>query len=228
MASVVDIRALGKKLDAENGSRKGSVNYLKLDHKVQIRPLGNIIEVCKFFVKRADGSSRSVCVRPEDVDEAARILSEQVGSEIVPQNRYAVNVIDRADGEIKVLENGISIFGVFGQWSTSCDIHPGSKDGWDWTISVKGSGFNRKYTPLPVKASPLTQDERKKIKEKNETYSLEDIYKDVPLDKLIEKVFGDRERESDLASASPASVPANETTDDDDDLLGSSGTKVKW
>lgn len=230
MASVVDTQTLGKRMDdAEkraSGGGRGKSSYIKLDKKVRVRPIGNIFEVYKFFVKRKDGSARSVCVKPEDVEEASRILTEHAGYEVTPQNRYAVNAIDRATQTVGILENGISIFGVFGQWSNSTGIHPGSKDGYDWEINPKGTGFNRKYTSIPVKATPLTAEEKKMIKgteDKPGTFDLEEIYKETPLDQLIDKVFGERQD----AGPEPVAEEPDNSGDDDDELLGTS-TKAKW
>lgn len=228
MASVIDTTTLGKKADevAEKMSGGGSgrkSNYIKLDKKVRIRPVGNIFEVYKFFVKRKDGSARSVCVKASDVEEASRILSEAAGYDVTPQNRFAMNAIDRADGEFKILENGISIFGTFGQWSASQNgIHPGGKDGWDWDIIPKGTGFNRKYTTLPVKAALLTPEEKARIKN-GEAYDIEEIYKETPLDKILDRVFGERQN----SEPEPDPVSSEVASDDDDDLLGTN-KKAKW
>jgi len=96
-----------------------------------------------------------------------------------PQQRYAINVIDRADGKIKVLEKPHSLFKLFYAYRDATKIDPTKNDGPDWSITVKipkdKSGkipldkdgnpdkLKTEYTAMPLDKTPFTPEELKKI-----------------------------------------------------------------
>jgi hypothetical protein len=107
--------------------------------------------------------------------------------------RYAINVIDRADGELKVLEKGASVFKGFSNYKTVFQKNPSDiKEGADFVLTVKIPKINgqpnkikTEYTVTHVGTTPLTEAEIEKIK-KQRLYPLTEIYKSTPLEKRIE------------------------------------------
>ena len=190
MASIVDWNSVGG-TKSGNGGEKRKINYIKFeaDKMYKVRPVGKAVEFYKFFVKTAKGS-RSICVDAENLDKAAQKLSAHLGAEVKPQHRFAINVIDREDNQIRILENGKSIFSGFASWAKLNNEKPGGVKGADWMINATGDGLQRRYSVMPINQSPLTDAERKRLKEGNEMYDLDEIYKGVDIDTMIEKVLG--------------------------------------
>ena len=208
MATEVDWASVG-------GQNSGSkVDFIKFSagKTVRIRPIGMAVEFCKFFIRTSSGN-RSVCVDLENAEKARQILAEHTGNdEIAPQHRYAINVIDREDGEIKIMEGGSSIFKAFASWAKEAGTNPGGPGGSDWAIEVTGEGKLRRYQPNCIKPSVITADEKAKFIELVQERSIEDYFKGVPLDDLITKVFGDN----------PASGEAPQSGD------STSNDPIKW
>jgi hypothetical protein len=165
-----------------------------------------------------------------------------------PRLTYAMHVIDRADGQLKLLEKGSSLFEQFSAYKTVNDINPGSKDdGPDWVITVewpktkihpKGNKMQAKYkATAKVKPSPITEEEMEMINKSK--ISLKDFYQSTPLEKIVEmwEALPDeakikKERDLDAAddkgskeeTKSPTKpVDEEVTTGDDDDGLFDDG-----
>jgi hypothetical protein len=98
----------------------------------------------------------------------------------VPQKKFQVLVIDRADKKLKILEGGVSIFKQIKELAMDPDYGDPSK--YDVKIKKEGQGRETKYTILasPNK-SALTQEETtlldgaKALSEVNKPKSIEDI-----------------------------------------------------
>lgn len=225
MASEVDWKDFGGSTGGKGGNRGAKGRFVHFDSGTTktLRPIGKAVKFYKFFV-RGPAGPRSVVVNPEFRNEAAQILSAHFGQEIKPSLRYAINVIDREDKQIKILEAGERVFEVFGAWSQSNnDAPPGGKQGMDWRISAKGDGLNRQYTVLPITPSRLSQEEIAKLEEIAQTYSLKTLFAGVPMDELISRVTGDRqssgpddENAVGAASGRKAPVRAAAASADDD------------
>jgi hypothetical protein len=188
MATEIDWNSVGGK------ESKSKVRFIKFasGKLVVFRPIGKGVEFVKFFVKTPSGS-RSVCVNPADGEQAAAMLTEHTGQEYTSQPRYATNVIDRADGVLKILEGGSSIFKHFRNWVVANKVHLGHRAGGDWAITADGEGKARRYTTSLVKLSPITEKEEADFKAlKTNGWVLDEVYKSVPLEDLIETVFGEK------------------------------------
>jgi hypothetical protein len=156
-----------------------------------------------------------------------------------PRKTFAIHVIDRADGQLKILEKGQSIFGAFADFKATNNINPAGKSGHDFVIKVEWPGGNKrqaKYTVSPViSPSPWTEEEVAMIKEQHA--DLKKIYAPTPLEKIKEawdalpedaKIPPKREGEESKSVPSekapaPAPAPAPVETvavNDDDDLFG--------
>lgn len=192
------------------GTKKsGGIEYVKFvsGQTEKIRPVGRAVRFLKFFVKTPQGN-RSVVIDQEFRDEASAKLSSHFGQDVAPQMRYAINVIDRKDQKVKILECGPQIFDHFGNWSrANNNTSPGGTNAMDWAITPSGEGKNRKYVTTPVSPSVLTAEEVTRLTDGKEAYQLKEVYKSISMEDLIDKVSGgdsgpDRSRKM---SATPVS-----------------------
>lgn len=160
-----------------------------------------------------------------------------------PRKTFAVHVIDRSDGTLKILEKGASIFKNFSRFKTVNDVDPGGKDAPNFVITVEWPGGNKnaaKYTVMAQnKASPLTDAEKEMVRDNKAP--LTKIYAATPLEKIKElwasvpdknkvpKKRDDKEKGDSRSSAPETHVdePAPEEKMDtapaeDEDLFGDS------
>lgn len=198
MPSVVDWSKLGGRAAKNEARRNGDSSndgtrpeWLRISSEVKVRPIGQACEICKFFVQTPKGN-RSVVVNPDDRDKVAAILQAETGKEVRPNTRFAMKVIDRSDGRIKIMEGGMQIFGFFGKWHNNMGIHPGSAQGYDWMITVEGEGLNKKYTPIPLGQTNLTEDELALAEKNKEQYTLTSVYEATPADQVVDRLFGEK------------------------------------
>jgi len=102
-----------------------------------------------------------------------------------PRETFAIHVIDRADGKLKILEKGKSLFKQFARYNKVNDVNPAGKDGTDWVISVEGSGLQTSYSATAKsKPTPFTEAEIEMIKANKAP--LKEIYKTTPIEKIKE------------------------------------------
>jgi len=158
-----------------------------------------------------------------------------------PKETFAIHVIDRDDGQLKILEKGKQIFGAFAEYKRINDIDPAGKEAPDFVIKVERPNpkdvRNTTYTVVATaKATPLTEEEYKMAKD--EAWPLPQMYKSTPLDKIKEawenipedqrippKRKSDAESQASAKSESkPADPPADESVTEpaaggDDDLF---------
>lgn len=205
MASIVDWNTLGGEEGKKNSNGKTKFLRFESNKMYTVRPVGRAFEFFKFFIK---STNRSVVVESEDVDAAAALLAEEFGQEFKPQHRYAINVIDREDNQIKIMEGGQQIFKQFALWAKGNQTHPGGMGGGDWLIQVDGDGLNRKYSTQCIRPSPLSEEEMDRVKNSGEVYDLESFYSGVALNEVVSKAKGEQKQEPDNASQDvPKSAP---------------------
>jgi hypothetical protein len=197
MATEIDWSSLGGQMGSGSSGGSDQKKFLRFESgKTHVfRPVGGAVEFYKFFVT-TDKGKRSINVNPGNEAKAAEMLSKYFGKEIVPQHRFAINVIDRQDGQIKILEGGLSIFKFFAQWCKLNGQAPGGQSGGDWSVNVEGENLQRRYTTGFLRSAPLSAEEVKKIKDMKGLYSLSEVYKETPLDQVISKATGEVQQES--------------------------------
>jgi len=122
-----------------------------------------------------------------------------------PTKTFAIHVIDRADGKLKFLEKGKTLFNKFALFQTVNDKNPAGNDAPDFLIKVTwpdGKKTSANYEAMAKSgSSPLTPEEKKMIKdsfteaeielakkagENALTWRLKNIYKPTPLQKIQE------------------------------------------
>lgn len=194
MASPVDWKSLATiENEKQKGKNKGSL-FLKIEsgNDYTIRPLGKAVQFYKFFV---NSIKRSVAVDvdpPNLVNEVAALLSNHFGQEIKPSHRFAMKVIDRSDGKIKILESSSTIFKSMYMWSKATGEAPGSSKAGDWLIGCSGVAPQIKYTASFLKIAPITNVEMQQIEEIKDKpeYDLNKLFAGATLDNVLEKLTG--------------------------------------
>jgi len=111
-----------------------------------------------------------------------------------PNTRYAIHVIDRADGKLKMLDKGKTVFEKFGGFKSLHNIDPAGKDAPDFFIIVKipvnkkTGKKDKRDTEYSVDAarenSPLTPQEIETYKK--DRINLSELYKAATLEKIKE------------------------------------------
>lgn len=214
----------------DNGDRR-SLKYITLGKKAVgreyiVRPVKGPVGFYKAVIQTPDGRWNNVVVEMEEDggDTHVRNHPLYVNHNVPFSARYAVNVIDRADGEVKILEGGVSIFEAFSKFNEMTERSPGAKEGADFKIEVTGKKGKDYYKVNMHQKTILADDEIQQIKDQGGTFKLKDIYKPTPEDrwkKLVSQLDGGEE-ESTPSEAKPKPVAAATTSSDSggDDLDG--------
>jgi hypothetical protein len=107
-----------------------------------------------------------------------------------PSKRFAINIIDRADGKLKILEKGSNVFKKFAEYKALFSKDPaGNKEGVDFIMKVKipikngkPDSMNTEYLVSHVlPETPLTAAEQEMIKTQK-LWPLKQIYKSTPIE----------------------------------------------
>jgi hypothetical protein len=186
---LVDWTGFNKNEKSSNGAK-----FLKLEagKSYMIRPVHKPHVFYKYFIEKpSGGSSQALTDSPDDC-----IIKKKYGEQA--KMRFAVNVIDRADGKLKVMEGPISILKQFAEWANMTGKDPGSKDGGEFAIRVDCPGGvkkNTKYMLGFINYTPFTADEKTMIKDS--MYDLAAIYKPTPQNEIEAKLYGSEEEGAD-------------------------------
>jgi hypothetical protein len=180
---------------------KGSTN--------KIRPLGKPVVFYKFIVQHKGKWNSAVCQDPNNC-----IIINKYN--LTPQEKYAVNVIDRSDGQIKILEFTGSVYNKIKEVFQITKQDPGSsKEGGDFeivsTVTMTKQGESVRYKTKFLEKTPLTDDERKKILSEG-LYEIKRIFKVTPEDKIEEKLFP---KEVEVPVVKASVIPAGTTESSD-------------
>lgn len=202
------------------GDKSGNgAKYLKLEagKSYRIRPVFKPHIFYKYFVERPQGGFGQAITDTPDTCVIRKKYGEQA------KQRFAVNVIDRADGIIKVLEGPISILKQFSTWASETGTDPGSKDGGEFAIRVECPGNDKKKTRYVVSFinyAPFTDEEKALIKS-GAMNDLETLYRATSQDQIEAKVYGTDEEESSSTSKAkkaPEKQAASSKSQISDDL----------
>lgn len=214
--------------EVESGSRVGggkgdNDKYLKLSGSVQgtvykIRPVHKPCTFYSYYVSNPDDPKKFARAFTEDPQNC--IIRQKYNIEAKP--RYAVNVIDRADGKLKIMEAPQSVFEKIKAWAKAAGQDPGSKNGADFQITVKlppnGDKKRTEYLTTPIIQTPFTDEEKEMIRTKG-LYDLEKEFAPTPQSEIEGKLFGPKSKVG--GSAAAASKPAaKESANNDPNDLG--------
>ena len=154
-----------------------------------VRFVGDPVKFFKYFV-----AGKSAVT---EFNDAKCIIQRKFNIE--PSTRYAVNVIDRADGKLKILELAPSVLKPVIAWWKRRQHEPGGESGCDFDITVTGQKKNTRYEVLPLDITPFTDAEKELIgdltdrdgvKAYAKTYDLRKLYKSTPQEEIEAKLFG--------------------------------------
>ncbi len=170
--------------NSSKSSEKTKIIYMDTSKagKYTVRPVGPHIKCRKLF------KPYKATLKDED-----KATDPAWKAGFFPNKRYAINVIDRADGKLKVLEKGATVFKSFANYKAIFNKNPSDvNEGADFIITVvipKKNGQPNKlkteYTVTHLKETPLTSEEKAMIKEQK-LWPLTDIYKPTSLEKRME------------------------------------------
>ena len=191
---------VGGDKQSSGGGGKSMFLRLQAGRSYRIRPVGKPIEIWKYFSNK-DGQNRSaICADPETCPVKTKYNLE-------PKKKYAINIIDREDGKLKVMEGPVSVFAGLKDWFTATGNNPGGKDGGDFQIKViPGAGGNKKltkYTVTFLTPCPFSSEEKEMLGEgaKN-LHNLSEIFKPDDAETIEKKLFGAVEPKGQTAEAS--------------------------
>jgi len=165
---------------------KANCLYLKGGNTYKVRPLGRVKAVWKFWNDTVAGKRFAIVDDPDTCP-----IQEKYG--LQPSVRYCINVIDRADGKVKIMEGPKTVFEGFSAWYRNSGSDPSSSaEGADFAIEVqKTTGANgkamTKYLVSAIKQTPLTPEE--KVLAKADMVNLNDFYKPHTLEEMENLLF---------------------------------------
>jgi hypothetical protein len=155
----------------------------------RVRPVAKPVEVWKYFSNKNGKNRSAITADPENCPIRTKYNLE-------PKLKYAINVFDREDGKLRVMEAPISVLKVMKEWYIQTKLNPGGKDGGDFSIKVElpsnGDKKNTKYTTTFLMQVPFTAEEKKYIDEKG-LHKLAELFKPDDAATIEKKLFGDEE-----------------------------------
>jgi hypothetical protein len=151
-----------------------------IESNFKFRPVGGHIKCRKFF------KPYKATLQDSDKDS-----DPAWSTGWYPSKRFAINVIDRADGRLKILEKGPNVFKKFAEYKALFGKDPaGNKEGVDFIMKVKipilkngkPDSMNTEYlVSHTLPETPLTEAEQEMIKTKK-LWPLKQIYKSTPIE----------------------------------------------
>jgi hypothetical protein len=147
-----------------------------------VRPIGKAHGYWRFYYAPAKKYINAKVVMDKDGKEIESNLEElKELLDLEPELRFAMNVIDRADNQIKIMQGPISILDDFAEIAQEKQCKPGGKGGGDWKITSTGEKVTRRYKCRYLGPQPFSEEELMRIQnpdpKKNEWYILEDVYR---------------------------------------------------
>lgn len=181
-----------------SNSGKGRVPFLwlKSGNTYTVRPVAKPVIFFKYFYQNGDKLRTAICQDPT----TCSVKVAHGDALDTPGERFAILVIDRADGELKIMEFPKGVFIDIKNWWQATQQNPGGDEGVDWVIQKSGSGkMGTKYATTPTKLAPFTNEEKKMIlavikdEEGNNSHYLENVYKAHSAEQIEQRLFGEWE-----------------------------------
>ena len=169
-----------------DGTEKRKKVYVQLGKKAIgktyiLRPVGNPVGVYKAVLSLPGNQWRNVNVPMDDNGGPthARNHPLYIHHNVDFQAKYAINVIDREDNQLKILEGGISIFEAFRSYHEMTEKNPGGKNGADFRLEVTGQKGKDYYKVNKHQSTTLTDEEVEFLKNEG-LYDLDEAYQETP------------------------------------------------
>lgn len=203
MSNYVQWNGIGK--DGGDGNKNDFLS-LESGKTYRIRPLFYPYKFWKYFHKNGSQLRTAICGDPDTCP-----IKDRHPNLAKPVLRFAIYVIDRADGKVKILEAPQSVFRPMGNHADAMNKNPGDLDkGSDWMVKKSGQGFKTKYDVTFLADTPLTMEEKRAVKEAlgEDIKKLKTIYPVDAPEEIERKLFGDSDAGESSASESEAEVPS--------------------
>ncbi len=197
--------------DIDPPRNRAKANFLKLKPRKEpyiVRLFHKPKLVLRYYNRATNGSA--ICGNERTCPIIAKGLADSEGKPMKPKRRFAINVIDREDGQVKVMEAAEMVFKEFKKFYENNTIDPGGNDGPDFVIKVTGEGINTKYdTGFKMGSKPFTAEEKALLKANK--YDLDELFKATPADKIEDQLFREKDGNGRPSSGSQetASTPAS-------------------
>ena len=152
---------------------------------ILFRPLGTPKTYYKYLIKGEDGKYRSAIVE----DNLNNPVT--VNHSLEPQLFFSMNVIDREDGLIKIIEGqvGKGILEKLIDYKKMTGNNPGGiESGADFKLFVSGKKGSYYQTDMDQKVA-LTSEEKEMVRTEG-LYELDRIFKPTPNENLEDKLYG--------------------------------------
>ena len=189
---------------------------LKTGNTFKIRPLLLPVHFWKFFHEK-NGKKRNAVV-PEEIIEQMMATHSELKK---PANRYAIYIIDRGDGQVKIMEGPQTVFREFrNRFEATGEKPGGGADGGDWQIKVTGAGLGTSYSTIFINQTPLTDDEKEKIKEElgGDKEKLQKIFKFCTVEEAEAKLFSDEVEPTGNVETPTGGNESNDNSGSDNEL----------
>jgi len=167
----------GDKSKGSNG--KARLPYMKFDKpgEYTVRLIGKHVKFLRHWKPFTERVITDEAYKNEDPAWLAKFY---------PRVTFAIHVIDRADGQLKILEKGRSLFKCFAREKAVNEIDPAGREGSDFVITVAWPNGNKLQATYAAnakkKASPFTDEEIANFKAKKAP--LKDMYASTSLEKI--------------------------------------------
>jgi len=183
--------------ESESTQNKPEYLWLKSGNKYRVRPVHFAVPVFKYFHRDKNNKLRTaICANPE----SCTVLKNHPELK-KPSRRYAIYVVDREDGKIKIMEGPKSVFFPFKKRYEATGKNPGgTQSGGDWQVEVTGSGQkNTTYSMIYLDDTPLNDEEKQMIKAimDDEKRLLKNVYKVHSPEEIEKRLFADFEKRGD-------------------------------
>lgn len=191
MPDIVDWSELDSQSQRQNSS--GGIRFLKLESgkTYELRFVGQPLKFFKYFIA---GKSAIVA------DDKSNIVKLKYGFD--PSVRFAINALNRADGQVYVVECPPSLLRDVADWGKARKTDPGGRTGANFQVVVTGKNKMTRYKAIALDIAPFTDAEKEYLKAN--IYDLNKIYKATPDDQLEDKLALEGGKASGNASAKEA------------------------
>lgn len=159
------------------------IEWMKFDKpgKYKVRLVGKYVKYLKHY--KPFGKGVRIISHPDYKKQDPAWLAG-----FYPGDTFAIHIIDRADGKLKILDKGKKLFECFFDYGTANNVDPAGKDAPNFDIKVEWPNGNKnraKYSAVPAgPACPLTEEEKVMVKANH--VNLGQIYRATALDKIKE------------------------------------------
>lgn len=187
---------------SNEGSGKNDFLQLETGKIYQVRLLFYPYKFWKYFYKNNGKLRTAICQDPDTCP-----VKDRHDDLKKPVLRFAVYVIDKADGKVKILEAPLTVFSPIRDYAEAVKKNPGDLDtGSEWQIKKTGSGLQTKYHVTFLAEKPLTPEEKQKVKEAlgENPKRLKEIYPVDTPEQIEKKLFG----AEDAGDSEPSETPS--------------------